>query len=323
MTPETRASSEPAAAPVHAPRLAINPIAYWFSNGKVDKSRAVFEVAFGHLRELGYAAVKADVPAGMPPAEYLAWIGSYGLGPSVSLFSSALDETVDIAAELPRAAAFAAQQAALGLDRAMVSSVMIRARMAAPGIGADYRDDRFDLCIENLGRVCEVFRTEGIHAVLHNHIGGVFETADEIDRALASIDPTLLGFGPDTGHLAWAGADPADVIARHADRVGAIHLKDAFADFLDPASRVGMSYLATQATKRLWAEPGHGVVDFDRIIAAMPVGYDGDWMIEVDEPSIDDLFESTRRCRDWAVRSLPSGSLRSVSTHHDAVHADG
>ena len=219
--------------------------------GRIDRSRGVLEEAFADFQRLGYRAVKADVPADMTSDAYLAWIGSYGLAPSVSLFSSALDEAVEMVSELERAKAFAAQQASLGLDRAMVSSMMIRAHMAAPGIGADFRADRFALCVDNLGRVCEVFRVEGIHAVLHNHIGGVFETADEVDHALSSIGPELLGFGPDTGHLVWAGADPAAVIARHAGRMGAIHLKDAFPDFLDPAARVGMSYVETQLTRRL------------------------------------------------------------------------
>jgi len=288
------------------PGLAVNPIAYWLVNGKIDKSKEVFDAAFHDFQTLGYTAVKADIPDGMPPAEYLEWIGSYGLRPSVSLFSSPLDETVDITAELERARVFAAAQATLGLDRAMVSSMMISARMAAPGTGADHRQDRFDLCLHHLGQVCEVFRVEGIHALLHNHIGGVFETPDEVDAVMRGIDAALIGLGPDTGHLVWAGADPADVIARHSERVGAIHIKDVFPDYLEPAARDGVSYFAAQSSKRLWAEPGYGIVDFDAVIAAMPDDYDGDYMIEVDEPSIDDRFESMRRSHEWAVRCIPA-----------------
>lgn len=296
----------------HTPRLAVNPIAYWLVNGKIDRSRAVLETAFGHFQQLGYTAVKADIVDGMTPQEYLDWIGSFGLSPSVSLFSSPLDQNVDMAAELERAQVFAAGQAALGLDRAMVSSMMIMARMAAPGTGADFQEDRFACCLDNLARVCEVFKAEGIHPVLHNHIGGVFETGDEVDRVLTTLPAELIGFGPDTGHLTWAGADPADLIRRHADRVGAIHIKDMFGDFLDPERRAGVSYFAATSTKRLWAEPGYGIVDFDAVIAAMPHDYDGDYMIEVDEPSIDDRFESTRRSYEWARRTLsflePEGS---------------
>jgi len=113
--------------------------------------------------------------------------------------------------------------------------------------------------------------------------------------------------GPDTGHLRWAGIDPAAFIARYADRVGGIHIKDCFADFLDgsPAAQ-GKTYRELQATKRLWAEPGAGVIDFDAVLGALPDDYDGDFMIEIDEPSIDSTLESHRISFAWATQSLPA-----------------
>jgi inosose dehydratase len=287
------------------PRLALNPISYWLRDGKVDRSREVLSVAFSDCQRLGYQAVKADVPVGMTVREYLEWIGSYGLSPSVSLFSSPLDETVDMTAERERARAFAAQQAEMGLDRAMLSSMMIRDRMAEPGTGADYRADRFRLCVDNAGQICEVFRTEGIRAVLHNHVGGVFETGPEVIAVMDAIPATLLGFGPDTGHLVWAGADPAELIRKYADRMGAIHIKDVFADYLSIEARSGLGYQAATATKRLWAEPGDGIIDFGAVLAAMPANYDGDYMMEVDEPTTDDRYLSLKKCHSWAVKTLP------------------
>jgi inosose dehydratase len=59
-----------------------------------------------------------------------------------------------------------------------------------------------------------------------------------------------------------------------------------------------------QATKRLWAEPGRGVVDFDAVVAAMPESYDGDYMIEIDEPSMDSRYESHKISYEWAQRAL-------------------
>jgi inosose dehydratase len=137
-------------------------------------------------------------------------------------------------------------------------------------------------------------------------VGGVFETGYEIGRLLDDLGPGVIGFGPDTGHLRWAGVDPAPLIRRYADRMGGIHIKDCFPDFLGPAGRAGMSYHEVQATKRLWAEPGLGVVDFAAVLAAVPPEYDGDFMIEVDEPSVESRFESHRMSFEWARRSLPA-----------------
>jgi inosose dehydratase len=283
-------------------RIAANPIPYWL---KAGKTRKVFDEAFRDFQEIGFMAVKADVPEGMTPAEYADWIAGYGLAPSLSLFSSPFDETVDMAAEVERAKRFAAGQAALGLDRTMVSSMAVPARLGQPGVGADYDESRLVRAIDNCGRVCEVLWAEGVRPLHHSHVGGVFETEDEIIRLLDDLGPAVLGFGPDTGHLRWAGIDPAPFIRRYAGRMGGIHIKDCFPDYLSPQSRRGMSYSEVQATKRLWAEPGRGVVDFAAVVTAIPADYDGDFMIEVDEPSVESKLESHRISFEWARQNLP------------------
>lgn len=287
-----------------APRLAANPLPYWSRDG-AGKSKEVFAQAFADFAAIGYTAVKADVPDGMAPEGYLDWIGSYGLSPSVSLFSSPFDETVDIAEEVERAKAFSAVQLALGLDRVMVSSVFVDARRRRPAVGADFSRDRLALAIENCGIVCQVLQSEGLRPLHHSHVGGVFETEPEISALLDQLGPDVLGFGPDTGHLRWAGIDPGPFMRRYADRMGGIHLKDCFPDYLDPAAAGDLDYAQLSRSQRLWAEPGQGIVDFAAVLDAVPDDYDGDFMIEIDVPSVDSLFASHQLAFDWARQHLP------------------
>jgi inosose dehydratase len=284
-------------------RIAVNPIPYW---AKAGKTREVFDEAFRDFQQIGFTAVKADVPDDMTSTEYADWIAGYGLSPSLSLFSSPFDETVDMADEIERAKRFAATQVELGLDRTMISSMAVPARRAEPAVGADFDEGRLTRAIDNCGAVCRVLQAEGLRPLHHSHVGGVFETEREIVRLLDDLGPDVIGLGPDTGHLRWAGIEPAAFIRRYADRIGGIHIKDCFPDYLAPESRSGMSYQDVQETKRLWAEPGRGVVDFAAVLAAIPSGYDGDFMIEVDEPSVESKFESHRISFDWARRSLPA-----------------
>jgi len=281
-------------------RIAVNPIQYW---AKAGRTREVLDQAFAELSAIGYTAVKADIPDGMTVEQYQEWLSGYGLVPSVSLFSSAFDETVDIAAETERAKRFAADQVALGLDRAMVSSVAVPARMDRPAVGADFSQGRLDLAIENCGVICQVLQSEGLRPLHHSHVGGVFETEDEITALLDGLGSDVIGVGADTGHLRWAGVDPAAFLARYADRVGALHLKDVFGDHLDGAGG-DRSYREQASSKRLWAEPGLGVIDFAAVLAALPEDYDGDFMIEVDEPSAESKIESHQISYDWAQRTL-------------------
>jgi inosose dehydratase len=288
-------------------RLAVNPIPYW---SKAGKTKEVFEEAFADFAKIGYSAVKADVPDGMDAQAYANWIGNYGLAPAISLFSSPFDETIDITEEVERAKRFAGAQVELGLDRTMISSMAIPARMAQPAVGADFNRDRLSLAIENCGIVCQVLQAEGLHPLHHSHVGGVFETEEEIVTLLDELGPGLIGFGPDTGHLRWAGIEPAILIERYADRLGGIHIKDVFPDHLSPhdadaEASIGRSYHELAATKQLWCEPGRGVVDFDAVLRALPDDYDGDFMIEIDEPSVDSRFESHQMAYEWAQLKLP------------------
>jgi inosose dehydratase len=282
-------------------RIAVNPIPYW---ARAGKTRAVFDEAFTDFQAIGFTAVKADVPDDMTAAGYADWIAGYGLAPSLSLFNSAFDETVDMAAEVERAKRFAAVQVELGLDRTMISSMALPARMAEPAVGAGFDADRLARAIDNCGIICRALQAEGLRPLHHSHVGGVFETEAEIVRLLDDLGPDVLGFGPDTGHLRWAGIDPAPFIARYADRLGGLHLKDCFADLLDPADRAGLSYHDATVSKRLWAEPGLGVVDLEAVLAVLPADYDGDYMIEVDEPSVQSRRESHAISFAWAQRTL-------------------
>jgi inosose dehydratase len=283
-------------------RIAANPIPYW---SKAGKTREVFAEAFRDFQEIGFTAVKADVPDGMTAAEYADWIAGYGLSPSLSLFSSPFDETVDMAQEIERAKRFAATQVELGLDRTMISSMSVPARMAEPAVGAGFDEGRLARAIDNCGAVCRVLQAEGLRPLHHSHVGGVFETEPELVRLLEDLGAHLIGLGPDTGHLRWAGIEPAPFLRRYADLIGGIHIKDCFPDYLAPESRTGMGYAEVTATKRLWAEPGLGVVDFAAVLDAIPAGYDGDFMIEVDEPSVESKLESHRMSFEWARRNLP------------------
>ena len=46
------------------------------------------------------------------------------------------------------------------------------------------------------------------------------------------------------------------------------------------------------------------MVDFDALLAAIPDDYDGDFMIEIDHPSVDSRFESHRISFEWAKNHL-------------------
>jgi len=142
--------------------------------------------------------------------------------------------------------------------------------------------DRLKRQIDMLEEAARVLQQEGVRAGLHNHVGTWIETEDEIEAVLAAIDPSLLGASFDIGHLAWAGMDPAAVVARHADRIVDLHIKDLDLSIAERTRREPGPYAAV-ASEDFFLEPGRGDVDIDGVLAALPSDFGGWLVIEVDQ----------------------------------------
>jgi sugar phosphate isomerase/epimerase len=67
----------------------------------------------------------------------------------------------------------------------------------------------------------------GFRAGLHNHIGQIVETPEELDRCMKLTDPKLFHFSPDTAHLHLAGFNVAKTLDRYKDRLMLADYKDA------------------------------------------------------------------------------------------------
>jgi len=174
----------------------------------------------------------------------------------------------------------------------------------AAAVGAEFTESRLARVIDVLGEAAEVLRAEGVRAGLHNHVGTWVETEHEIDRVLDAIPSDLLGASFDIGHLAWAGIDPVATVARYADRVIDLHLKDIDLAVADASRAMPAPYRAT-VDRGLFLEPGLGGVDLDGVIAALPQDFRGWLIIEVDRASMDP-FQSALVSRAWAERTFPA-----------------
>lgn len=286
------------------PRLAVNPISYWLNGGEVDRSTENLGKAFEELAEIGYTVVKADVPSDMAAQDYLPWLQSFGLRPGLSLFNGVFSRPElhrEVAEDAKR---FAGVQAELGLEVAMISTMEPEcSRRTHPGIGHDFDAERLRIIVDGVRASAEAMRSEGIKAALHPHVGGWIETEHEVRTVLDEVGPDLLAFGPDTGHMAWAGMDVPGVLNEYSERIVGVHLKDVFQTGVDLARVEELTYFDATRPGRLWAEPGRGDLNLLACIQAFPADFAGDYMIEVDVPSV-----GRRQCHqiafDWAAHNL-------------------
>lgn len=118
---------------------------------------------------------------------------------------------------------------------------------------------------ENLRRVGEVTSQHGLTTALHPHAGSVVETGDEIERILAESDIKVC---LDTGHLAIGGADSADFVRRHADRIVHVHLKDVDAALAEQV-RDGALSLVDATRAGLFRPLGRGDASIGEVVGLL------------------------------------------------------
>ena len=193
-------------------------------------------------------------------------------------------------AEVTRMLPVAERLKALGCDTLILSAratphrLQVAGRVAPDG-GDGLNDREWQALGDGLNLLGAELRERGMRAVYHPHVGTHVETRAEIDRLCALADPALLGLCPDTGHLAYAGADPQAVFVDYAPRVWYVHLKDVDAAKLEQVRARRLDFAAAVKCG-LFVPLGEGMVDMARIFGALRgSNYQGWVIVEQDAPT--------------------------------------
>jgi inosose dehydratase len=117
----------------------------------------------------------------------------------------------------------------------------------------------------------------GIRLAYHHHMGTVVETAAEIDRLMAATGSSV-GLLLDTGHLAFAGADPADIAWRHGPRINHVHCKDVRPGVLARMRAADQSFLDA-VLDGVFTVPGDGAIDFAAVFTALKAANYHGWLV--------------------------------------------
>jgi len=88
-------------------------------------------------------------------------------------------------------------------------------------------DASFAAMCESFNAIGSAAREMGFYAGLHNHMGEMVQTPEEVDRCMAMTDPKLFHFSPDTAHLHLAGCDVVKTLEKHKHRLMLADYKDA------------------------------------------------------------------------------------------------
>lgn len=179
--------------------------------------------------------------------------------------------------------------------------------LVAGRAGAEHgpSDEQWRSIAAGAERVAASVRQEtGLPAVFHHHSGTPVETLEETARFMDMTDPDLIGLCYDSGHFAYAGADPLAALRYFRERVWHVHFKDFRPGLAERARRNRWDYHQAVANG-LFCELGGGDIDFPGILAHLvDTGYEG-WVVVEDEmpPGACDPFENAKHDRAF-LRSL-------------------
>jgi len=260
-------------------RIGTNPIAW--SNDDLPElgGDTPLETCLAEAREAGFTGIELGNKFPADPAALQVVLGRHGLSLVSGWYGAALRHR-GVEAEIT------AMRPHLDLLHACGCSVMVFAETSDTVQGR--RDvpvtdrpvmptDEWPAFLERLGRLGDWMAGQGVRLAFHHHMGTVVETAAEIDRLLSGT-PDSVGLLLDTGHLAFAGEDPAVVARRWARRINHVHAKDIRPGVLAQALRERWSFLDA-VVAGVYTVPGDGCVDFAAALRPLAeAGYAG-WLI--------------------------------------------
>ena len=93
--------------------------------------------------------------------------------------------------------------------------------------GRGQTPEQFEIACKFYNRLGETANQMGFKAGLHNHLGQMVQTPEEIDRCMELTDPKLFHFSPDTAHVHLGGGDVPKIMEKYKHRLMLADYKDA------------------------------------------------------------------------------------------------
>ncbi len=282
--------------------------------GQITWRGVLEEQVLAEIAQAGYVGAPAGPKADQSAAEVIAAFTRHGLKPAPGYLGADYWDKSQEAAILQRARDYAVFAKAAGCTELYVAAGGFTSYVTKRGLNRmqiaghvnpedAMTDAEYAQFAKALNAVGEITLAQGVKSCFHNHVGSTIETREEIDQLWSRIDPGLVFMGPDTGHLAWAGADVIQFCRDYASSIKTMHVKDVNKQVMDEGVAAQWDY-RTFSDKGIWTELGQGCVDFPTIFQILADAGFGGWLIvETDVTQLPTPLESAIISRQY-LRTL-------------------
>ena len=138
------------------------------------------------------------------------------------------------------------------------------------------RDHEWTTLAQGLEEFCDLAAAQNLRVAYHPHMLTLIQDQWQIERLME--EAPFLTYCLDTGHLAFAGVNPAEFIAKHMDKTIHLHLKNIRREVIARAHREPMPWIWAKI-EGVFTVPGDGGLDFLPIFETMrKAEYEG-WVV--------------------------------------------
>ena len=155
-----------------------------------------------------------------------------------------------------------------------------------PVFGQKYvmNDGEWETLCTGLNRLGKIAKEEyGIALTFHHHMGTVVQNSCELERMMENTDSDYVSLLLDTGHFAYCGVDPLEMVKKYINRMKHVHLKDIRPEVVEKVKEEDLSFL-DGVRLGTFTVPGDGGIDFEPIFQVLAKeGYEGYMLVEAEQ----------------------------------------
>jgi sugar phosphate isomerase/epimerase len=246
---------------------------------------ALAAIGYRELEMVGFGGsiFLEDPLYGYRPADFKRMLDDLGLRVPSTQFSGRAENLAEIA---ETAGQIGVEYMVLGM-----ASDFLSVTPEGPVVTGVTGMDQIKRIAERLNGFGEAFRASGMSFAYHNHHMEFARLGEEVayDVLLANTDPALVKLELDVGWAKVAGVNGEVYLDRYAGRYIACHFKD-----FDPRRPRGEPSARSPIPEMTQlVPPGDGIVEFDKVMAAMDRTGVKHGFVEIDLP--DEPLEAARR----------------------------
>lgn len=105
----------------------------------------------------------------------------------------------------------------------------------------------------------------------------------EVERMMEHTDPEYVNLLFDTGHFAYCGEDPLEMVRKYVGRIKHVHLKDIRPEVVGKVKKGNLSFLE-DVRLGAFTVPGDGCIDFEPIFKVLEgAGCGGYMLVEAEQ----------------------------------------